>query len=143
MNSEKPKLDDDFPGHASNGLAGLLDLAKKYKQDEVFNKLIEKTQATWRYLRKIPKGPNRAREVHGIIDSYIAETVGEKSISCKKACSFCCYQQVIVTEDEADLLLEAKVDIDLKRLERQAKIEEEERIEKPKAWFSLPRNETR
>lgn len=62
-----------------------------------------------RVLRKTPEGPDRARMVHALVDKKIAEEkTGDprnaSKITCRRGCSFCCYQQVCVTPDEAELL---------------------------------------
>lgn len=78
---------------------------------------------------KIPKGYNRAYNIHRFIDELIAEEKRKESsdwskMTCKRGCSACCYKTVILTEDEADLLIEFCKDeglhIDVEHLRRQA-----------------------
>jgi Fe-S-cluster containining protein len=49
----------------------------------------------------------------------------DHKINCGKGCSFCCFQHVAITDDEAQLMLEyakeKNVEIDYERLERQQK----------------------
>lgn len=54
-------------------------------------------------LHAMPKGPERARAVHGMIDLLM---LGEdyKKASCTKGCSKCCHTNPFITKDEAALL---------------------------------------
>lgn len=61
------------------------------------------------------------------------DPVQKKEITCKKGCSFCCYLNVDITSEEAELLLayadEFELPIDLEKLERQSKFRETNWIE--------------
>ncbi len=72
----------------------------------------------------------RAQFSNSLVDQYVSEITTEeetaKLISCRKGCSACCHTQVSVNSDEAQLLvtrlLEDGVKIDMERLEKQAKV---------------------
>jgi hypothetical protein len=65
--------------------------------------------------------------IHKAIDNSIEETINDSAdaVSCGKSCSFCCYQQVDITDDEATLITEYSKEIGLEipynSLERQEK----------------------
>lgn len=78
---------------------------------------------------KIPKGYNRAYNVHRFIDELLTEERSKegsdwKNATCRKGCSACCHKTVILTDDEADLLIEfcrdEEMEIDVEHLRRQA-----------------------
>jgi Fe-S-cluster containining protein len=58
------------------------------------------------------------------VNQMLATNKHAKRIVCKKGCAACCYQQVTITRDEAELLAlvarDARIDIDRERLQRQA-----------------------
>jgi len=60
-------------------------------------------------IRKIRPGKDRAMTVHNIIDSELQlskfHDVNEwEKVKCKKGCSGCCKQKILVTDEEAELL---------------------------------------
>lgn len=72
-------------------------------------------------------------EVNDVTDNKVLEIISEgKSISCGKGCSFCCYLNVDITDDEADLLhfhiKRNKIDIDTQRLEKQSRAKDYDKM---------------
>lgn len=94
----------------------------KHPEKMKFFKWVMKT------LRKISKPDRRARKAHQLVDESINELVRSEPlaerISCRKKCTSCCYTQVAVNSDEAELLFkkikEQKIEIDKDLLSRQA-----------------------
>ena len=66
------------------------------------------TEYVLRSLRFEKSSLKRARFVHELIDDYNKEIMNHPIIMehspCKRGCSACCYTEVSVTPDEADLL---------------------------------------
>jgi Fe-S-cluster containining protein len=76
---------------------------------------------------------NRAGTINILVDDLMKKSLEKNGpASCKKGCSFCCYQQVMITDDEADLLLRCVAEIDWAKVERQAKA---------KRWRDLSRED--
>lgn len=80
-------------------------------------------------LKKIKNCLERARFVHNVVDEYnqkvFSHPILKKLVPCKSGCTGCCYTQVSVTEDEAELLahnINNGVEINYKLLEHQAKV---------------------
>lgn len=78
-------------------------------------------------IKTMTSSIERVKFVHKQIDGYMAQElenpVAKKFIKCQKGCSACCYTQVSVTQDEADLLaslVEEGHSVDKKRLATQA-----------------------
>lgn len=93
---------------------------------------------------KIPAGYNRAYNVHRFIDQLIAEEKQKgasdwNQMTCKRGCSACCHKTVILTVDEADLLIEFCKDegmqIDVEHLKRQVGFQGT-----PDQWFDQDRS---
>lgn len=80
-------------------------------------------------LKKISQAFKRARQVHKIVDEYVEEVFQDKIVRelspCKQGCTNCCYTEVSITEDEAELLvrkINGGVIIDHERLKKQAEV---------------------
>jgi len=75
--------------------------------------------------------------MHGAIDGAMADIIKEtkEKPSCGKGCSFCCFLQVDISDDEAVLLKEYSreigVDIDYNHLEKQLSASNEEFLKLP------------
>jgi len=101
-----------------SGRAAVLDMIKTYHDQ-------------YKEMSAEEEPENLAYSVHVSIDEIVDEQERQtlshhpdKSVSCRSGCSFCCFQSVDVTKDEARLLLMASkengVKIDRERLKRQA-----------------------
>lgn len=76
-----------------------------------------------KHLENLTSKIQKARFIHQIIDEYNEETFSHPLIKelspCRMGCSACCYTQVSVTEEEAELLalrISEGVEIDHKKL---------------------------
>lgn len=64
--------------------------------------------------------------IHKAVDNSMQESIdeSEEKVTCGKGCSFCCYQQVDISDDEATLITEYTREISLEipydKLEKQA-----------------------
>ena len=90
-------------------------------------------QSTLSKIKKISNAVKRAKQVHQLVDEYVAEVFQDPLVTklspCKMGCSACCHTEVSVTMDEAELLakkIKNGVTIDLDRLSLQAKHAEKE-----------------
>lgn len=79
------------------------------------------------HLKKLKKTNQRARFIHEIVDEHNVEVFSHPLVQqlspCKMGCVGCCYTQVSVTKDEAELLSEkiiSGMEIDRERLKLQA-----------------------
>jgi len=61
------------------------------------------------------------KSIVSFIDRTINESGSQECSSCKKGCSFCCYLNVDLSEQEGEILLSKVTDEDWKILERQSK----------------------
>jgi len=79
--------------------------------NELLTALLQQAQEVAKYLGGVPKGASRAKVTHKLMDEAIAfdknlEPEAALRISCRKGCGACCYQNVEIDEDEADLLVQ-------------------------------------
>lgn len=69
-------------------------------------------------------GPSLANAMHNLVDDAVKKAVKESKPICKRGCSFCCYQKVDISVDEAKLLIKCatfkKLPIDWDKVEKQA-----------------------
>lgn len=94
-----------------------------------------------RVLSRITDPRERATKSHEYVDSYIDQVfesdVVKSNLACGNGCSACCHTQVSINSDEAnllaDLIIEDKVEIDLKKLYIQGNVEND-----ALKWFKLP-----
>jgi len=123
MKAPNDPFDSDFRGSVTMGLLGWLNQLKDQKLRMAISLGV---QTTWRELKKMPAGPERARFVHSELDNEIKKTMTLKhdEISCRKFCTHCCYHEVMISDDEAQLMAQLAEEIlskdDLKRLRIQA-----------------------
>lgn len=72
-------------------------------------------------------GPSVTAGFQRAMDEVIAQATAGQSISCSRGCAHCCYVEVHITAEEAELLLRyaeyAGIEIDWARLEQQARVE--------------------
>lgn len=94
-------------------------------------------------LKKITRPIKRARFVHRVIDEYNTEVYLNPLIKelspCIQGCTACCYTQVSVTEDEAELLVKKILDgqaIDQNALRKQAMAQDDTSL-----FFKIPYEE--
>lgn len=85
-----------------------------------------------KHLSEISSRLSRAHFIHKLVDEYNEEIFSHplvKELSpCRKGCSACCYTQVSVTEDEAELLAKRVlegVEIDFNRLNIQMQAQDD------------------
>lgn len=93
------------------------------------NDVLKQVQHDFVQLRQLKNSlpaAERAKVIFKVIDSFMANLdlpenkEMKDSITCRRGCNFCCYQNVDVTWDEAALLLEVAADtIDWERLNDQ------------------------
>ena len=94
-----------------------------------FDSILESVRSLFekytRILQDTPPGVPRAESLHQLIDLALEEAK-TLPITCRSGCSGCCHFAVEITRDEAELLVElltSGVEIDIGKLERQAKRE--------------------
>ena len=81
------------------------------------------------HFKKLKKLNQRARFIHELVDEHNKEVFDHPLVQqlspCKLGCVGCCYTQVSVTKDEAELLAEKimnGLEVDLERLKIQASV---------------------
>lgn len=103
------------------------------KGDEEVQKLFEYELGQVREFMGMSKkisGKERAKVVNHLGDEILRLTIKNSpqvaEISCKKGCSACCYQEVIVTHDEAHLLISESKDLNWAEVEMQSGVPHKE-----------------
>lgn len=73
-------------------------------------KSLEKQIDIYKELKRKFKAAERANLIHKLLDAMIEWTLAKhpQETTCRKGCAYCCYMNVDVTWDEAQLLLETK-----------------------------------
>jgi len=102
--------------------------------------LVVETESTYAGLRSIPKrnaGLVMLDEIQHAVDTRRATPgYGGNAITCHKGCGYCCHQAVTATVPEAvvawEYVVANNVSVDLAKLERQAKIDNDN-------WHTQPR----
>lgn len=102
-------------------------LKSQYKQQKFIADAVAHYRGVYKKMNEdISDSKSRAWNMHNYMDETISERLEKedaKQITCKKSCAFCCYMEVAVTNDEADLLIEfakeKNIPIDVPRLEKQ------------------------
>lgn len=85
------------------------------KRDDVIKQVQHDFKQLQLLKQKLPAA-ERARVIYKVADQFMAaldlpeNKASKESITCKRGCNFCCYQNVDVTWDEASLLLEVAED---------------------------------
>ncbi|MGZ3748167.1 MAG: YkgJ family cysteine cluster protein [Pseudobdellovibrionaceae bacterium] len=101
--------------------------ADEYRQlSEEVDRLIQKFMLE---LKAMPPGVARAQKVHEFIDGQ-NQSFSHIATSCAKGCGYCCHLEVEITEDDAERLVNAVVDLnislDLELLEIQSQRERQD-----------------
>lgn len=132
--------DPDFKG-ASQGMNELMVQKIQSGDKQGARELWEWAYNYWLGVKQVHAGIVRAWLVQKDIEQVLKvqrENGLESKVSCKKGCSDCCYQEVWITGDEADLLafkIREGIEIDLERLKKQAQIQNTE------AWLDIPKQD--
>lgn len=108
----------------SESLGGILeqmDSEGKNTVSEMMHFYLEQYQSLKQQYDPISVAANLQQAVQESIDKQVSES--PHNIACSKGCSFCCFQMVDITNDEAELLTafaeEKGIDIDYDTLEEQ------------------------
>jgi Fe-S-cluster containining protein len=116
----------------------LSDLIAKMDEDGVTytRKMLEFYSEQYKSVREQSNGNTAVASIHDLIDECMQALVKKATdytVSCQKGCSFCCYQRVDISDDEASLLVElAKLkgfEIDYQRLEKQLAAKDEKEFQ--------------
>jgi len=86
--------------------------------NELLTALLQQAQKVDKYLGGVPKGASRAKITHKLMDEAIEfdKNLGPEMalrLSCRKGCGACCYQNVKIDEDEAELLAQVVQEEDI------------------------------
>jgi len=103
------------------------------EQEQIVVEMFQHYMEQFSNLRVEHNAETVSDAIHKSVDNCMEETIQEsqnnkeETISCGKGCSFCCFQQVDISEDEATLIKEYSreigKEIDYKTLEIQAQAE--------------------
>jgi Fe-S-cluster containining protein len=131
MNFQKVKI--------SESLASLLQQMDS-KQQSIVAEMISYYSNQYETLRKENNAESVSTAIHGAVEDAIKELISnekEKTPSCGKGCSFCCYLKTDISDDEAVLLTEYSreigFEIDYNYLEEQIVKTDEEFLKIPYA----------
>jgi len=109
----------------SESLSGILQKMNP-QQQEMVQGMFEHYMLQYRELRETNDAKSLAKGFHDLVQQAMDEEVAKQTeyeVTCGKGCSFCCYLQVDVSDDEAELLTEfakeKNIDIDYSHLEKQ------------------------
>lgn len=134
----------DFRGTATTGLVQVFDNVSEEKKPTLVYAVFTEVYQRWQKWVAQTPGPDRARAIHKQIDIHIAnmrEDRGGLGESCRAGCSNCCYLEVSVTRDEAQLLahrVRSGIAIDMERLRKQAALRHNDDGNHDE-WSSQPR----
>ena len=118
--------------------ASLRTAMQQYKGDDRVVSLVgQMLDKGIEYIKNMPRGDARIKQLYSDIDKTIKTTIEENSnnkdfpsISCTKGCAHCCHLYVMCSHEEADLIYkEAKkrnIPMSRKRLEFQARFKNHE-----------------
>lgn len=111
----------------------------KYKDSQLFREVAKKF---FKSLKKAARPQKWAKIFHRQVQEHVDEVIDNldhpELIQCKKGCSACCYTQVSVTEEEAELLaqrVQAGVQIDRAKLYTQVQAKND-----AKKWYQIEHN---
>jgi Fe-S-cluster containining protein len=118
-------------------------LVQAIKQNHVSQKtlveLCQKVYEHWKKMKEYPSGPDRAKFFQGVMSQLITHHFEQRSdtkVPCQKGCAHCCYQEVMILDDEAILyskmIKSGLVTINRDRLKSQAKLKDYNE------WKSVP-----
>jgi Fe-S-cluster containining protein len=115
----------------SDSLGGLIKQMDG-QQVQIVRDMFQHYMEQYSELRTKHNAETVVSSIHDLIDQAMKELEVQhpnNEISCKAGCSFCCYQRVDISDDEATLLLayarEIGYEIDYSKLERQSKAKDE------------------
>lgn len=91
------------------------------------NNYTEGVQYYKSFIKKVEREHNKLSAVSSIQGHFNRNQKIENNVSCKKGCSFCCYQPVDTTKEEIDIIFEEENPIiDRELLKKQAGLNNEE-----------------
>jgi Fe-S-cluster containining protein len=138
------KLEPFEQRYISKSLKGLLNKVFSGRQTEYALSLLKQYQED--YQKRRQRNSLVAADLyHDLLDSYIGKQTEQESelssqITCQKGCANCCYQKVVMTEDEAllivEYIIENELEIDWIKVKKQSQWN-------PDQWHSLPLEERR
>lgn len=101
--------------HISETLASIIDTCDESQKQQVRD-MLDYYMLEYSRARTTSNEISAAASIHDFIDELIKAKVetSEHTIQCSKGCSFCCYQQVDITIDEAKLLRAYAIEKDIK-----------------------------
>jgi len=96
------------------------------QQQNIVQEMFTDYSYQYRTLRQTNDAKSLASAFHDSVQQAIDEQISEQTeykVTCGKGCSFCCFQQVDISDDEAELLTEyskeKNIKIDYSHLEKQ------------------------
>lgn len=114
----------------SESLGGMLEQMDA-QQVQIVQDMFQHYMEQYQDLRLNNNAESVVSSIHDTVDQATNENIekSEHTVSCSKGCSFCCFQRVDISDDEATLILaytkEIGFEIDYELLERQAEAKDE------------------
>lgn len=115
----------------SDSLGGLMKQMDG-QQIQVVQEMFSHYMGQYAELRVENNAESVSSAIHDLVDQAMNELEAQhpnETVSCKSGCSFCCYQRVDISDDEATLLLayskEIGFEIDFDKLKKQSETKDE------------------